>query len=160
MPCRSDSSSWAFPARWDSLGTILIESNQETTLQIELGGSNIHRHFQTERICLKPHTQMDLKQNFYTLRYIHTPNLPDDTVRVYSSTLKETYLVEPYSWKNLWIYGLDIIIGGYVTRMGYQENAKRIPKSGRNIHSAYTSREYCSLPLKNFHPIKNTGKLF
>jgi len=146
---------WAFPTRRDSLGTILVESNQETTIQLELGGINIHRQFQTERFSLKPHTKRDLKQNFYTLSYIHTPNLLDNTIRVHSSFLKETYLVEPYAWKNLWIYGMDIIIAGYVTRVEYQENARRKSRSSRNIQSSYASKENFTLPIQSLHPIND-----
>jgi hypothetical protein len=146
---------WAFPAKWDSLGSIMIESNQETTLALELGGINNHRHFQTERFNLEPHTQMDLKHNFFTLSYIHTPNLPDDTIRVHSSFLKETYLIDPYSWKNLWIYGMDIIIGGYVTGVEYQNNALRLSKRGRNKNSTRASDDFLTLPIQSLRPIND-----
>jgi hypothetical protein len=148
-------SNWTIPAKWVSLGTILVESNQETTIQLEFGGCNIHRQIQTERFVLKPHSQMDLKQNFYTLSYIHTPNLPDNTIRVHSSFLKETYLVEPYAWNNLWIYGMDIIIGGYITRAEYQKNASLISKIGQNEHTMCASPKNRSLPIQSLYPIND-----
>jgi hypothetical protein len=132
----------------------MIESNQENSLALELGGININRQFQMERISLKPHTQLDLKQNFYTLSYIHTHNLPDDTISVHSSFLKENYLVEPYSWKNLWIYGMDMIIAGYVTRVEYQKNALRLSKHSRNI-SSISSEDIFTLPIQSLHSIKD-----
>lgn len=146
---------WASPARWNSLGTISIESNQETTIELELGGINIHRQFQTERFRLKPHVQIALNKKFYALSYIHTPNLLDDTIRVNSSFLKETYLVEPYAWKNLWIYGMDIIIGGYITRIEYQKNPRRISRNSRNINSSYAPREILTLPIQSLYPIND-----
>jgi hypothetical protein len=152
-------SNWVNPVKWNSLGTILVESNQENTIQLEFGGINIHRQFQFESLSLKPYTQMDLKQNFYTLSYVYTPNLPDDTIRVNSSFLKETYLVEPYSWNNLWIYGMDIIIGGFVTRMEYQKNARYISKINRNINSVCDSKEIFTLPIQSLNPINDLFKL-
>lgn len=144
---------WAFPTMWDSLGTIRLESKQDTTIELELGGINIHRQFQTERFSLKPHTQMDLKKSFCTLGYIHTPNLPNDTIRVHSSFLKETYLVTPYSWTNLWIYGMDIIIAGYVTRVEYQKNALHLTKRSRNLNSSCASKDIFTIPIHSLHPM-------
>ena len=144
---------WAIPVRWDSLGTILVESNMENTIQLEFGGFNIDRQFQSERFILNPRDKVDLKHNFYTLSYIHTPNLPDDAIRVYSTFLKETYLVSPHTWTNLWIYGMDIIIGGYVTRVEYQKNARRISKNSRKIPSSCASKEIFTLPIHKLHSI-------
>ena len=147
-------SNWAFPIRWESLGTILVESNIATNIQLEFVGCNIHRQFQTERSILMPNSQLHLKKDFYTLSYIHTPNLPDGAIQVYSSFLKENYLVSRHAWNNLWIYGMDIIIGGYVTRVEYQKNTRRISKNSRNIESSGASKEIFTLPVQNLHSIK------
>ena len=70
------------------------------------------------------------------------------------SFLKENYSVEPCSWKNLWIYGMDIIIAGYVTSVEYQKNALRLSKHSRNI-SSNASKDMLTLPIQSLRSIKD-----
>lgn len=146
---------WARPEQWGSLGNLVVKSKIKTTLSLELGGRNFHHEFQTENLILNPHLQMEVKQNFSALSYIHTPNLPDETIGVYSSTLDETYLVEPMAWSNIWIYGMQIIFGGYITRGEFRKNAKRLPQGSRGFQSSGTHAENFTIPLQGLHPLND-----
>ena len=39
---------------------------------------------------------------------------------------KETYLIEPIAWSNIWVYGMDIYLAGWITREEFRRRASLI----------------------------------
>jgi hypothetical protein len=144
---------WARPEKWATLGKLAVKSNMENQVKLEFGGQNEQHKFQTEHLILNPKTRMHVKQPFTTLSYLHTPNFPEGTIGIHSSALDETYLVEPLEWSNIWIYGLEIVFCGYMTRGEFRKKATRIGVGCRVFQYARTRTENLSLPIRNLHPL-------
>ena len=144
---------WARPENWRSLGELAVKSNMDTSIKMELGGQDEQHKFQTEHLILKPRMRSTTKKPFATLNYLHTPNFPDGTIGVYSTTLEEAYLVEPLEWRNIWIYGLEIVFCGFMTRGEFREKATRLGAGSRVFQYAQTRTENLSLPIRNLHPL-------
>ena len=146
---------WTNPNQWRSLGKLVVESNLKITIRLELGGRNLHHEFQMENLILDPNKQMEVKQNFFTLNYLLTPNFPDETIGISSSVLYETYLVKPIAWKNIWVYGMEITVAGYITCGEFRRNASQLPYSLPGFQSASVQEKNISIPIQDLHPIND-----
>ncbi len=144
---------WARPDQWGTLGELAVKSNMATPIKLELGGQDVHHKSQTEHIILNPQIRVTAKQKFSALSYLYTPDFPDGSIGVHSSTMDETYLVEPLEWSNIWVYGMEIIFGGYVTRGEFRRNAARLPVGSRVFQYAHTRTENFALPIQDLHPL-------
>jgi hypothetical protein len=146
---------WSRPERWLSLGKLALKCDTSTSTKIELGGQNENHDFQTEKIALKPRKRVQLKNNFYSLGHLRTPSIPDGTVGVHSPVLDETFLVEPKDWGNIWVYGMQIIFTGYITRGNFLQTAIRIPAGSRVFQYSKTRTDNLALPISNLYPLRD-----
>lgn len=144
---------WARPDEWCSLGELAVKSNMASPIKLELGGQDKVHKFRTEHLILNPQIRVTAKQKFATLSYLYTPNFPDGMVGVHSSTLDDTYLVEPLEWHNIWVYGMEIVFGGFITRGEFRQNATRLPVGSRVFQYARTRTENLSVPIQELHPL-------
>ena len=68
---------------------------------------------------LEPQKRKVLHVDFFTLNYLHTPNLPDQVLGIHSPNLQQTYLIEPIQWGNIWVYGMRIVFTGFIYVAGH-----------------------------------------
>jgi hypothetical protein len=144
---------WGRAEKWASLGRLTVKSDATAPLKVEFGGQDEAHKIQREQIILQPQKRMRCKSNFFALSYLYTPNLPDGTVGVHSSQREETYLVEPMSWGNIWVYGMDVILGGYITRGEFRRKAARLPAGSRVFQYTHTRTENFALPIQQLKPL-------
>ena len=145
---------WARPEQWGSLGKLALKSNMDSALQLEIGGLDENHHFQIKSLILDPQTRIVIKEKYSALNYFYTPHMPDETIGVHSSTLHETYLIEPIAWSNIWVYGMEIVFGGYITRGEFRKKAIRLPKGSRGYHYSRTRTENLTLPYRGIVLVK------
>jgi hypothetical protein len=144
---------WARPDKWGNLGELAVKSNMATNLKLELGGQDENHKFQSEHLILPPQTRVAAKLDFSALSYLYTPNFPDGTIGLHSTAMDETYLVEPLEWHNIWVYGMDIIFGGYMTRGEFRQHAARLPAGSHVFQYPQTRTENYALPIKALYPL-------
>jgi hypothetical protein len=144
---------WAHPPLWGSLGQPVIKSNASTAIKLEVGGQNQQHQFQSEQIILQPHKRIKLRNEFYTLSYLYIPTLADGTIGIYNPLTNETILVNPQDWGNIWVYGMDIIFTGYLTRAEFLHKAIQLPAGSRVFQYPSTRTENFSLPIRQLRPL-------
>ena len=145
---------WAKPQPWDSLGTLAVKSNASAHIKLELGGQDQHHKFHREQLMLSPQQRLTARSNFFALSYLHTPNFPDGAIGVHSPKLGETVLVNPVEWSNIWVYGMEIIFGGYITRGEFRQRATRLPAGNRVFQYSRTQTENFTIPFSALYPLK------
>ena len=145
---------WAKPEKWQRLGELALKSNASNDIKLELGGQNEQHRFQNEQIILPPKTRCTAQKEFCTLSYLHTPKLPDGTVGIHSPMLDDTVLIEPSGWGNIWVYGMEVIFTGYITRGEFRKNAERLPAGSRVFQYSRTRTENFTLPVRELSPLK------
>ncbi|MBU1659847.1 MAG: hypothetical protein KKD28_00050 [Chloroflexi bacterium] len=146
---------WAHPSRWIPLGTLALKCDTSHAVTLELGGQNESRAFMAEEIVLEPRKRAAAESDFYALGYLHTSNPPDGIVGVHSPSVGETHLVEPIQWGNIWIYGMQIIFTGYMTRGEFRQRGNRLPAGSRVFKYSSTRTENRSLPIAELHPLSD-----
>ncbi len=107
---------WANPLPDLPLGEIALKSNHDRDINLNIGGRNPEGNFREETISLKPHLRTCLENPYQSLAYLRTDQPMPSLVGLSSTTMHNPYVVRPGQWGNIWVYGLEIILAGYLTR--------------------------------------------
>lgn len=118
---------WARPTGWRSLGGLSLKLESGNPLRIELGGLDEKRRFQSEELILQPGERLVTEKDFYSLSYLQAEDPPGGRVGLRSPALEKTLLVAPKQWGNLWLYGLQIILLGYLPSQNLKWKRKLLP---------------------------------
>ena len=145
---------WAKPAQWGSLGKLVLKSEYDAPLTIELGGQNQDRDFVSERITLEPHKRLETEATFHTLAYVHTEKMPDARIGIYSATKNETYLIPSSEWGNIQVYGMSVLLVGYLTREEFRQKAREIPAGSRVYQYNRTKTKNLGVPVGELKPLR------
>jgi hypothetical protein len=145
---------WARPASWSTLGGLVLKSEGPETLRVELGGQAAGREFITARFELRPGERREVAEDFFALTYLHVSRLPEGRIGVHSPALKYTYLAGPADWENIWVYGMEIILAGYLPAGEFRRRAHRLQPGTSVLQYPRTRTENMALPLQELRPLK------
>jgi hypothetical protein len=149
-PMRSD---WSRPQAWAALGKIALKSECANPVSVEIGGQDAEHNFITEKLTLSPLTRVFATQEYYSLAYIHIDNIPEARIGIHSSKVGDIYLVQPHEWGNIWIYGMDIWLTGYMTHEEYRRKASTIYAGSRVFQYSKTQTKNFSVPVADLRPL-------
>jgi hypothetical protein len=144
---------WAHPLDWLPLGPLALKSECATTITIEAGGQDANRVFQTEQANLHPGVRTHLHTEFYSLAYLHTPNIPVGRVGLHSRHFDQLTIVKAHEWGNIWVYGMSIIFTGYMSCGEFRRRAADLPPGSRVMQYAQTRTHNRSLLIADLHPL-------
>ena len=122
---------WMRPGQWNPLGELVVKSDSAETQVIEIGGQVEGREMRTSVLEIPPRTRVKVEAGFHSLAYVHIRSNPKSRIGIYSPTLQETYLITEMDWGNIWVYGMDILLAGYLTRGEFNRNARAILPGAR-----------------------------
>jgi hypothetical protein len=146
--------SWTQPRSWISLGQLALKSESNETLTLEIGGQDSGRDFMTHKIELPLRTRMEVKKDFYSLAYLHVDSKPTARLGIFSPSRKETYLVQPIAWSNIWVYGIDIFLTGWITRAEFRHRASLIHEGSRVFQYDQTRTKNLAVPISELKPMR------
>jgi len=148
---------WANPAHWRSLGALALKSEAPQEAHLTIGGQDARRKFRSTEVHLLPGQRVRCPQEFHSLVFIHSRHLPTRRLGIYSPALEETCLIppliSPQAWDNIWVYGMRIVLAGYLTKREFRSKAKRLPPGSRTFQYAYTRTENFALPVRALRPV-------
>jgi hypothetical protein len=110
-----------------------LSNDSSQTISLALNGQGEDRKPRCETLSLPP-GEMRLELDFTTLSSLRADTLPTGDIRLHSPAVAETCRVRPVDWGNLWIYGQQIVLAGYLTGVAYQRAAHQPP--GRRARQA------------------------
>ncbi|HEY3313639.1 MAG TPA: hypothetical protein VGK00_18520 [Anaerolineales bacterium] len=149
-PFRAD---WAHPQAWVSLGRLSFKSECSTPVNIEVGGLDAGRNFISETIALAPLTRSFARNEYNSLAFIHTEKLPEARVGVQSSGKGAVYIIQPHEWGNIWIYGMEIWLAGYLAQDEFRRKASTIFAGSRVFQYSKTQAKNLSVPVIDLRPL-------
>jgi hypothetical protein len=118
---------WVRPARWQPLGKLSLKLEAEPAATVEIGGQTANHEFHAERIQLRPGKPAALTAAFFSLSYVHVENPLSARLGIHSPKLQETHVIEPLDWGNIWLYGMDIFMAGYLSHREFCQHAQPLP---------------------------------
>lgn len=148
---------WNRPQVWRPLGPLALKSEADETLTVEIGGQTEGREFLTRRLDLQPRTKVRVDEPFFALSSIHVQKLPATRVGILSPALGEPYIIDPFDWGNIWVYGMEIILTGYLPREEFRRKSSLIQPGSRVFQYNKTRTKNLAVPVADLKPL---GRLF
>jgi hypothetical protein len=148
---------WSRPPVWTPLDRLTMKSECEEQVTIEVGGQNAERGFTALALELPPRTLVRLPQDFFSLSYVHAGTVPSARIGIHSPVRGDPHLIGPDDWGNIWVYGMEVILAGYLTREEFRRRAEHIPEGTRVFQYTQTRTKNLAVPVANLRPL---GDLF
>ena len=156
---------WNRPVKWNPLGRLALKSEAEEKLTVEIGGQDAGGGMRTLKMHLPPRTRVQVDDGFYSLAYVHSTSMAKARLGVHSPQLKETHIIRPSEWGNIWVYGLDILLAGYLTRGEFSQRSSFIREGARVFQYDRTRTKNLAVSVCDLKPLpelleslKNTGQ--
>ena len=144
---------WGRPHTWNPLGPLALKSEAESTLTIELAGQDEARAFLTRTVELRPRARVEVNGPFFALSSVHVTSLPAARIGIRSPQRKETHLIAPPEWGNIWVYGMEILLAGYLTRGEFRRRASLIRPGSRVFQYDKTRARNLGVPVADLKPL-------
>ncbi|MGC8857259.1 MAG: hypothetical protein ACP5QU_10755 [Anaerolineae bacterium] len=144
---------WARPNTWVSLGALVLKSEADVSLTVELGGQLESREYASRVIVLPPRQRVEIETNFYALSSLHVHRLPEGRLGVHSPTLQETCVIQPQQWGNIWVYGMEIVFAGYISYREFRQRARLIAAGTRVFQYDQTRTKNLAVEVSSLHPL-------
>jgi hypothetical protein len=94
------------------------------------------------------------RHEFFSLLYLHATRLPGGTVGVHSGALNETHLVAPGDWANIWVYGMEVFIAGWLTKAEFRARCRKLPKGSAVKQYPRTQTDNRAVHVRDLRPIE------
>jgi hypothetical protein len=144
---------WARPKIWIPLERLVLKSECEAPITVEIGGQDAERNITTAALELPPRQRVAVEQVFCSLAYVHARSRPEARIGIHSTLRGEPYLVQPHGWGNIWVYGMDILLAGYLTHEEFRRKAHVLPAGSPTFQYDRTHVKNLAAPLPELKPL-------
>lgn len=157
------SKEWHSSHKHTSFCKISLKSEATKPIHIELGGYNSNLKFHSEHISLPPLCRVEIQTDFCSLSYLHAEPIPNGRIGLHSPNVAAPYIISPHRWDNIWVYGMSIILAGYILRREikrstiYSSNLPTPLSKTSNRHTSIDSRTML-YPMAKLSPITDLFK--
>jgi len=145
---------WAHPANWLPLEKLVLKSDCEAPISVEIGGLNAGREFVTDRLELPSKKSVHVEQRFNSLAYIHAARRPEASIDLHGPARGEPYIIPAHEWGNIWIYGMDIFMTGWLSHEDFRCKAKVLNTGMRTLQDEHTSVKNLQVLMAELNPLR------
>jgi hypothetical protein len=147
--------SWARPSKWTPLGRLVIKSEAEVPIALEIGGQDAGREMRSVIVEASPRTRIEVDEEFYSLAYVRAQTIPQARVGIRCATRTDTVLINPHDWGNIWVYGMDLLLTGWLTREEFSRRAQPIREGARVFQYDRTRTKNLAVPIFELKPLSH-----
>lgn len=144
---------WTRPHVWRSLAPLALKSESDETMIVEIGGQAESREFLTREVELPPRTKVTVNDAFFSLSFVHVRKLPGARIGIHSPAMGEAYIIAPFAWGNIWVYGMNITLTGYMPHEEFGRRSNQIPPGSRVFQYARTKTKNLAVPVSALKPL-------
>lgn len=146
---------WRKPFHWNPLAPLVLKSESEAEMLVEISGQDEGRGFATRLVNLPPKTRVTVNDPFYSLTSIHVKNIPSARLGIHTPAYKEAHIIAPLEWGNIWVYGMDIYLAGYIARGEFRQRAKQIAPNSRVFQYEHTKTKNLAVDVSELKPMQD-----
>ncbi|MEI6289751.1 MAG: hypothetical protein WCP19_04900 [Chloroflexota bacterium] len=137
--------------------SLLLKSESETPVEVEIGGLDVSRKFSSEKILL-PALKSRQSINVYSdLSYIQIHAKPAARIALKAGVKQDAIIIHPEEWHNIWIYGLETWLPGFMLQDEFRRKSAATYHPSRLSQADNPGQKRLSLACSELHPL---GKLF
>lgn len=144
---------WSHPSSWRSLGQLIVSANATEPVTVEMTGLGKSREYINEQLYLHPRQKASPKTEFYALNLIHNNRCEGAGIDIYSPTVQKAYQVARNNWDNIWVYGMDIILTGFITFGEFKRLAQPLKTSKQFSSIVKSPSRSVALKTKKLHSL-------
>jgi hypothetical protein len=155
-----DDERWLGRKHWRSLGALELKCDLVQPIEVEVGGQGADRQAISERVRLEPRVRAATQQEFYSLLYLRASRLPEGAVGVQSPHLRpdKPHVIAPTEWHNIWVYGLEIFMTGWLTKPEFREQSRKLPAGSRVKQYAQTQTANRMVLVQELRPVRELAE--
>ncbi len=144
---------WRKPFNWNPLGALVLKSESDSEMLIEISGQDSGRGILTRQVNLPPKTRVTVDDPFYSVTAVHVKNIPSARLGIHFAAHKETHVVSPLDWGNIWVYGINIMLTGFISRGEFRQRAKLLAPNSRTFQYDHTKTKNLAVPVSELSPL-------
>lgn len=144
---------WARPAQWNPLGALVLKCEAEEAVTVELGGQDEGREMRSLEVEIPPRRRVEIPNDFFSLAYIRIQSPAAGRVGIRKMSEKEALIVGAFDWGNIWVYGMDILLAGYLGREEFNRRATPIHEGARVFQYEKTRAKNLAVPIADLKPV-------
>jgi hypothetical protein len=144
---------WRKPLKWNPLGPLVLKSDSEAEMLVEVSGQDAGRGFLTREVNLPPKMRAIVEDSFYSVTAIHVKNMPAGRLGILSPAFREGHVITPLEWGNIWVYGMEIILMGFISRGEFRQRAKFMAQNTRVFQFDRTKTKNLFVPVSSLNPL-------
>jgi len=144
---------WGKPFNWNPLAPLTLKSESDEQMLVEVNGQDAGREFLTRTVSLPPKTKVVLKDPFYSITCVHVHHPPAARIGIHSPAIKQTHVIGPMDWGNIWVYGMDIYLAGYISHDEFRRCADVIAPNSRVFQYNRTPLKSLAVPISELRPL-------
>ena len=145
---------WSRPAAWTPLGALVVKSEAEEGIMLEFGGQDEGREMRLLEAEIPPRRRVEIRNDFFSLVHIHLKAPPGARVGIRCSQRNELHLIGALEWGNIWVYGMNVLLAGFLTREEFNRKAKPVPEGTRVFQYEKTRTKNLSVPVSELKPLR------
>lgn len=149
---------WRRPVTWHPLGRLALKSESGEELLLEITGQDEGRGMKRAVLNLPPKTKITSDESFHSITSLHIRRVPEARLGIRCEAIRETHVVLPLEWANLWVYGMDVFLAGFISYDEFGRRAEPLPPNSRVFQYERTHLKNLSLPLSSLKPMRNLFK--
>ncbi len=147
-------SAWSQPSHGRSLGRVVLKSESVGRLTVSLGGYNDSRRYLVSEVELPPLLRVQVQEDYFSLAFVHVSTIPNRRLGLHCTNLDKTLIILPHQWGNIWVYGMHIVLAGWMTRGEYRRKANPSPKERYISQPSGGAGKYLGVPVAQLHPLE------
>jgi hypothetical protein len=144
---------WMRPAGWNPLGALVLKSDSDESLCVEIGGQDAGREMRSIEVEIPPKRRIQVDNGFCSLTYIHIRKMPNARIGIHSPRRRETHIIYPKDWGNIWVYGLDILLAGYLSREEFNQRASFVREGSKVFQYEQTRTKNLAVNVCDLKPL-------
>lgn len=145
--------SWMRPREWNPLGKLVLKSDSEESQIVEIGGQDAGGEMRSLEVELPPRRRIEIDDRFFSVAYIHSKKALRARIGIYSPVRKETYIIGESDWGNIWVYGIDILLTGYLKREEFNHRASLLREGVRVFQYDRTRTKNLAVNVCDLKPV-------
>lgn len=146
---------WARPPEWNPLGRLVLKSESAAIQAVEIGGQDEGRGMRISVVELPPRTRIQIEDGYFSVAYLQCKSLPDARIGIHSPARRETHLIGAMEWGNIWVYGMEVLLAGWLTRAEFNHLAKPLQEGAKVFQYDRTRTKNLAVPVHDLKPISD-----
>lgn len=145
---------WRKPLKWNPLGPLVLKSDSEAEMRIEISGQDSARGFLTRLVNIPPKMRVTVEDPFYSVTSIHVKKMAAGRLGIHSPAYNEARVISQLEWGNIWVYGMEIILAGFISRGEFRQQGKFLAQNSRVFQFDHTKTKNLYVPISSLNPLQ------